>query len=272
MKSRVYPRVINSLLLLLTLFLFQVGSSYCAEQIPLLKGKVTHSHQLDPMPAEYRTGVTFQDQTFRQIPGNDWFRIPGWLAGVWTNKSGIETTTYSYDLRTKRKSTVANVLRVDPVNWAWGQQTDADAQIWHYVGAPYTSEEHLPEKKQSSFSTVYQLLPVVCTNSQFVVRYRSHYVVVEDITKKVLKSFAMEEFQSMNLLNPSRLMCESDMAQYDDSGKMTYRQKVVRFLDRYSEFSPVTQSATGQDLSTMFRQYLISVGLSNLLPVDSPSK
>lgn len=244
------------------------SSVFGAEEKPLLQGKVSHSHWLEPLPSSYRTGTSYQDDNYRQIPGNDWFRIPSWLAGVWSNKSGVETTTYYHDHKVHRKSTVPSILKIDPVNSGWGSQTDSSGQVWHYTGAPYSCTEHLSERKQNSITLVYQLIPIKCTNSQFIVRYRSHYVVVDETTKNVVKSFSVEEFQSLNMLSPNRLMCESDMAHYDENGKLYYEQKVVRFLDKVRDYSPVQTSSTGQDLKMLFRQYLNSVGLSNLAPTD----
>ncbi len=233
---------------------------------PLLLGKIRHCDHLEPVPPEARSGVYEQGMSqYRQIPGNIWFRIPYWLAGPWSNKEGTETLTYDKDLRRHQQSASVSDWKVDSTSHLWGCQTDNTGQVWHFAGVPYTSSTHLLVRGQTSYSTVYELTPVASANNQFVVRYRCHVVVVDDCKKTVLRTYGCEEIQSINLID-GRLLTESDMALYDETGRKYREHKVVRFLERDGAFAPKDRSSAGQDLAMLFGQYLISQGLSNLQP------
>lgn len=224
---------------------------------------VQHTEVLPSISADLKPGSKFNLSAVEaEGQSNEWIKLPNWMCGNW--RVGKETAVFRQDFKTNKidKQPFTYFARHD---FQYGMQKDREGGIWHYVGTPYHSkttlsqftEFHLVKSKEFtkadeqgvSFTTV---MTVIRSNS----------------SGQILESFQQESITTYTPTpEPGAIEMTASTKSFDANGKPNRQSDNVAKIKQATPFIEV-DSYQGKDMKALFREYLISKGLDNLLPAE----
>jgi hypothetical protein len=220
--------------------------------------KVPRLDVIPPVPKFLEAGATLQQNLYPK-EGNVWYRIPKFLAGHWTCSE--KTITSTINLITGRENNTPRTEQfISTINQ--GFQQDNTGQIWHFDMAPFLGHS-IQADNQTHYSYVQKIEPISCTDDKFV--RRCILIKAEVSGSDVIKtSKQFESIQAITPFGPDKIREDtiSRSIQPDGSGWRTTSTVIYNLVKPYA---PIPQSK-GRDMVEMFREYLESNGLSNLIP------
>jgi hypothetical protein len=225
---------------------------------------VQHTEVLPSVSEELRPGSKFNLSAVEaQGQSNEWIKLPNWMCGTW--RVGKETAVFRKDFKSNKvnKEPFEYFARHD---FQYGMQRDREGGIWHYIGTPYHSkttlsqftEFHLVKTKEFtkadeegvSFTTV---MTVIRSNS----------------SSQILESFQQESITAYNPTEePGAIEMTASTKSFDANGKPNRQSDNVAKIKQATPFIEV-DSYQGKDMKALFRQYLISKKMDNLLPIEN---
>jgi hypothetical protein len=228
---------------------------------PLLQGGVDHVESMPAVEPALRAGATYDAAVVDKLtPGNDWFRIPSFLAGYWkTTNSTRFYVFYSSDSSEDRQV----VQEYSAYEENFGHQVDKEGSIWHYTDVPYKTSIDKPKVKEiqivSGFESMYM------DPSKIILRHRSKRIQVDKVTQKITKSFQAECIQTYTQVDAQHFRMDASIQSYDQNGKPMNLTKRYSFATRVDPFKPVT-FFSGKNIKQLFVEYLTYRGLAYLIP------
>lgn len=222
---------------------------------------VQHTEVLPSVSAELRPGATFNLAAVEaEGQSNDWIKLPDWMCGNW--RVGKETAVFRIDFKTNKvdKQPFTYFARHD---FQYGMQRDREGGIWHYIGTPYHSKTTL-----SQF-TEYHLVKskdFTKADDQGVAFTTVMTVIRSNATSRILESFQQESITTYTPTGePGAIEMSASTKSFDANGKPRNQSDNVAKIKQASPFAEV-DTYQGKDMKALFREYLISKGLDNLLP------
>ncbi|MDR3613291.1 MAG: hypothetical protein P4L53_06980 [Candidatus Obscuribacterales bacterium] len=211
-----------------------------------------------PVPKFLQAGTTF-DQSLYPKEGNVWYRIPKFLAGHWASTE--KTIVSTVNLVTGRVNDTPKVEEfVSEINQ--GFQQDNSGQIWHFDLAPFLGHS-IGADNQTHYSYVQKMEPLSCTDNRFV--RRVILIKAEVNGSDVIKtSKQFELIQSLTPFGPDKIR-EDTISRPILQDAPGWRNTSTVIFSLVKPYVPINQNK-GRDMREMFREYLESNGLSNLVP------
>lgn len=228
--------------------------------LPKLTLEIPKLDKLPPVPKFLQAGAIFNEKEAAPIPDNVWYRIPDFAAGHWqcsektiTSSVNLLTGKGNFDVRTEEFISELH----------FGFQRDNKGAFWQFQGDPFMGHSIGPNDVVH-YSYVQLIEPISCSENRFVRRCILTKVEVND-SQLVLTSQQSELIQSLTPLGQGKLREDTLARSFDATGlpKWQNTSTVVYSMTRpYKEIN----RKDGKDMKEMFRQYLISHNMANLLP------
>lgn len=231
-------------------FLVFVAPANCAEP---LQAHIQHSHDISPVSPSLRAGSQFnQNQLPKQLSNSKWFQIPQWMAGEWRRKE-IYIKKYGALQRAQK----------DVRQHRYGYQTDAKGKIWHWVRAPY------PVVTEQANTISYFLIKnedlIRASNSKVIIKINWTTWVINKANRVISKVIQGVQVDTYKSNGEGALLAQSNVANYDQDGKLITRQNWFWKDDLMVYYEPVDQFE-GKNVKQLFIDYLIKTKRTKLIP------
>jgi hypothetical protein len=238
-----------------------------------LFGGVAHSELVPPAQTRYPTAPLSPEVPQRgtveqgvglhprsptsQNPKIVWLRMPNWMAGQWT-KQGDLTVSYT-DLRTG-VTTPMNQWTQDLTTATWGNQFDAQGNIWHGYVVPWERDG------QSNGRAVTFLIVAVKPEAMFSNQLvgRVHSLVTERLGAQIVDAFQQESLNDYILLPSGEIENHSSNRDFTNEGQPIREGMLVSRYTKVGPFVPVS-TLNGVDLLKSLNEYLRAHNMSHLV-------
>jgi hypothetical protein len=228
------------------------------------KSQPPHSDTAKSVPHYLRAGVVFNEKAYNLdgngSGGNDWYKIPAWLAG--TFKSTEVTVTSFIDLKSGRKIGLQAPKRNESMA-AWGVQKDKQGDIWQYVDLPNQNSAKTDEGIR--YSVMVEQEPVESSDSYFTVRRWQRSTIVNASTQRVERTYQTESLVTFTPLGANQFRREESVKQFDENGEPVSLQLDWSIWRRTAEFHNIFV-LQHKNMVALFREYLSNHHLSQLIP------
>jgi Na+-transporting methylmalonyl-CoA/oxaloacetate decarboxylase gamma subunit len=234
-------------------------------KVPMLKGQLEHSERVEPLDNRLKAGAQFNEGLFRNLtPNNIWVPIPHWLAGVWETRH--EVRLKSTDLITGKSSAPAVMKRHDI--WTFGMQLDKNGQVWHYLEVPsFRGVEFNEPGLGAAIEYRHEILKEFPILEQDLVgaRYRFTAISVSKATGTIIRVHQQETLWSLRPFDQNTVKAQASFKTFTRDGVPWLLSDHVTPFFKVRPFS-VMDTYHGQDMRTLFREFLISHGHPELVP------
>jgi len=232
---------------------------------PLLQGGVQHSEELPGLDDSLRPGMVYKDDALRN-PGspenNDWFLIPPWFAGE--RHTDDVLVVYRYDFITDQTSSpmLRQLERQDSIS---GFQRDSEGNIWDYKHVP--TIQHVESFPCNAVLYVKSITPLRVTPDQMVLRYEEVCITLEKRRNKIVQVQQQEQINTVTSPQPGLLRIDVSVKNFGWDGKPLRLEQSLIFAKITKPFEQI-DLFEGKEMRTLFKNYLISHQLQNLVPSD----
>ena len=226
----------------------------------VLQGGVKHQEHLDPVPSYLMSGAKFDEETMpKMTPGNNWIRIPEWMAGTWQFKIENVTDMVNY---TKEHYTPAPYTLRNEAQKIFGQQKDKAGHPWHYLKAPYSYITKL-DHGRLGYDRITSTELLSADDNQVVLKIIGTDTQVKG--KKVTLTDQAEDFNHYTPLGSDSLTVGGSAKHFDMDGQPTMDITSNMIAKRIKPFE-VIDAEDGENLKQSFIDYLKSHGQADLVP------
>lgn len=224
-----------------------------------LHGHLEHVQRLPAVSNTLRPGVRF-DQTDSQNQSNIWVRVPSWLAGIW--QVNEETAVYRENYQTGQKSSESFPFSARS-EFSYGKQQDKRGQIWHYIGVPYTSATQLSNKIEYHHVIAKDITQQ--GEDVAMVSTKAQVIRVSKTTNEIVETYQQESLTKYTKLANGTIQLESSNKVFDADGNPVSITNNRATIHRSRPFS-IVNFESGKNLKELFAQFLISQGMTILVP------
>lgn len=231
-----------------------------------LRAEIKHSQSLPPVTPTLRAGAKYDESLFpKSIPGNSWYKIPDWLAGTWEKK--YQTNEFYYNYKTGKQYRVHQKQLAEARNFR-GFQMDATGGIWEFNRAPY--KQKVDEKKTYESLLIKSVIPLELTEDKVVIREVVVRVQVDKKSGRIVNVFQSEDLNTYTPVPGKDGMVNQNFSikLFDKNGNPLMVQDSVSTQNRVEPFKP-RNSYDGKDMKGLFKNFLLSLGRSDIVPGDS---
>lgn len=230
-----------------------------AESAPL-QGGVSLEEELPAVDPGLKPGLTFNARLTESEPSNFWVQLPDWIGGSW--QISEETSTYRQNYRTGEESHDRFNFKAKS-RFAYGKQKDRLDHCWHYLGTPYTSATDFASVTEYHHVQSKELAEI--TGNTVAFKTRVTVIRVSKSTRKVTETYQQESITKYTFVSFNELDMESSTKVFSASGQAVTMTKNIAHASRVGPFLEVDQE-DGRNLKDLFRTYLLTNNLTNLLP------
>lgn len=232
-----------------------------APAVPL-QGGIEHVDILPSMDENLRKGKKFSASVLEETaePLNEWVKLPAWMCGTWSIDK--ETTVHRKDFNSNEVDNRPMSFQARQV-FHYGMQKDKEGNVWHYIGVPYNSsskltlfaEHHLVSEKKFDRSDAQ------------MVQFRSVMKVIRVSFSNISESYQQESITSYTPIEGTdkAINLKASTKIFDDAGRPWSQADNVAEVRRVKPFAEIHEYKK-RDMRKLFREFLTSNGMSNLIP------
>jgi hypothetical protein len=242
----------------------QTNASSLGQKAPL-QGGVQHSEKLPAIVDNLRPGQAYSDDLL--IPSGtkfngQWLYIPAWYAG--TRHCEEEMVFYRQDFKTGEISTpmLRQLNRQDDVS---GCQKDRNGGIWDFKEVPRI--QHLESDLVNAVLFVKEITPIFGSEDKIVIKYDEISIELNKRTNKIEQVVQQEQINSITCPKPGVLHVDVSCKAFDENGNPQRLEQCV-IISKITKPYETNDRFRGQDLRSLFRDYLMSHNLEHLVPLD----
>jgi hypothetical protein len=232
---------------------------------PILQGGVNHAEELPALEDSLRPGRVFSDDLLiaaGTATDNLWFYIPAWFAGSRHAEDCL--IVYRYDYKTG-KTTTPMQKQLNRQDSTSGYLQDKNGGIWDYHAIP--SIQHVESDLVNAILYVKKITPVMGNEERIVLKYEELSISVNKHSNKILQVLQQEQINTITSPVPGTLHMDISVKCFDFDGNPIRIEQSVMTLKMTKPFVR-KDTYNGTDLKPLFRDYLISHHLENLVPPD----
>jgi hypothetical protein len=231
------------------------------QQSQPLKIEISHSERLDPVAPELRAGAVFNEQLLPPAePGNDWYWIPYWYAGL--KHVDTETDWQDYNFQTGVTINPDRVL-LNRQDLAIGFQADRNGQVWEFKRAPYRAT--IEGQNTVSIMMVRNRDPLLVSQERVVIRLLQTAIIVDKASNRILSSGQTEQINTYFPSGPGVMTLQSSIKTFGADGSPQLQELNSGIVADRAPFQPIDYYE-GHDMRALFSNYMLSHGYGNLLP------
>jgi hypothetical protein len=228
-----------------------------------LQGGVNHAEELPGLDDALQVGKVYSDDLLLKSgtqSNNDWYYIPKWYAGV--RHADDAFIVYRYNYVTGKSSTPMQ-KQLNRQDARAGYQRDRNGGIWDYKHVP--AIQHVESDFCNAILYLRNVTPVSGSDDRLVVKYDEVSISLDKITNKILLVLQQEQINTITSPLPGVLRADVSTKAFGWDGKPTRQEQSVIISNIIKPFEPIDQFE-GKDLRPLFRDYLVSHHLENLIP------
>lgn len=230
---------------------------------PLLKGGVEHFEKMEPVPSYLKGGAKFDARELRKLtPNNYWFKIPSWLAGEW--KEGEFHITTRANLKTGSLSPPFTTHSAEIVH-RWGVQVDRSGQIWDCRQCPFNQKVVNSDGKLQGYALTTTYSASIEPDNPFRIHRVFTLTNIDQAGDRVSSSWQHDQIQTYSPQDRDTIRFESSTKVFDENGIAISQQDYWQSHRQVASFKDVN-FRDGQNLRDLFKEYLSSHGMADLLP------
>jgi hypothetical protein len=226
-----------------------------------LHGGLEHSERLAPVEPHLQAGSIFNEQALQSLqPNNEWYWIPSWYAGRKHGES--ETILRDHNFQTGQ-TVMQNRQVMNRQDLDIGFQPDRNGQVWEFKRAPYTTTV----ESNTYFTTmmVRSRDPVTVNQNVVVIRMVQTSVNVDKRSRRILKTMQQEQINTYYPSAQGVMTMQTSIRSFGADGLPLVEESGTRLVYDRAPFTPI-DSYDGRDMRLLFRDYMLSHGMSNYLP------
>jgi hypothetical protein len=232
---------------------------------PLLQGGVQHSEELPGLDESLKPGMVYKEDALLNPAApenNDWFLIPPWFAGE--RHTDDVLVVYRYDFQTDTSSSPM-LRQLERQNSISGFQRDSKGNIWDYKHVP--TIQHVESFPCDAVLYVKSITPLRVSPEQIVLRYEEVCITLEKRRNKILQVQQQEQINTVTSPQPGLLRIDVSVKNFGWDGKPLRLEQSLIFAKIIKPFEQI-DLFEGKDLRPLFKDYLVSHHLENLVPSD----
>lgn len=219
-----------------------------------LKAGIEHVERVAPVNPRLLPGQIFDERNLPPLgTTTGWYRIPNWYAGNWHRETQVISGFFGL-VKTASKSS-RNERR--------GYQRDALGGVWDYRDEPALDPVDLGSSIDLKFVQVRE--PIAITGKAVTIRYLATAVLVDKLTRQILRTCQEEDIHTWYPVSASSLRCDASQKFFDVSGLPLGNQRGYFYEQMIQPYAPVDYF-NGKDLKADFKLYLQSHGMANRIP------
>lgn len=232
---------------------------------PILQGGVEHSEQLSSLDESLKPGSVFDESVLSKpnaTANNDWFWIPDWYAGKRHTEDILIVFRHDYVTGLSTTPMQRQQERQDSVS---GHQRDRNGDIWEFKNAPFI--QHVESGLELAVLYIKSMEPISISRSQVVLRYE---VVSISYSRKghiILSVVQQEQINNLTPVQPGLIRGDVSVKAFGWDGQPQRSEQSVVFSQIIEPFHRI-DTLDGKDLRGLFKDFLISQHLENLVPDD----
>lgn len=227
--------------------------------LSLLKSE-TVSKDGEPKQVLESLTVDHYAKTQTLTKGNNWYRIPNWMAGEWLIEE--QTQSYSHNLETGAES-FESKLYMSRYQELWGELADKEGNIWKFERLPELSMVDLGEVIEAH--DVKQVEVIEISKERVKLRYRIQVSHVDKKTQAVLSSNTVESVTEYIPLAKKVMKVQATLTKLNEKGQPVEISKRHWLASRTKSFEPIFVCQSRQ-LLPLFCEFLSFNGMEYLIP------
>ena len=255
------PKLSNLLISVFWLGLLYYCAAIGAHAEPL-QGNVNISQELPPIPNELRAGAIFNEANLPPMGTNqEWRKIPIWMAGTWHRETQTNLTPFGPETKLSRSLDERQK----------GEQVDRNGAIWMHVSLPKKST--IEDDRYVEYQIETESKPILTSETQIVKRIRFIAIDVKKSNNRIARVFQKEELDTDHPEGQGAVIQDAWLTVYNERGRRLLLQHGQAHYYQIHPFAPINiDPKTGLDLRQDFKNYLLSRGLANLIPIEEPDQ
>ena len=235
----------------------------------VLQGGVNHAEEMPGLDDALQVGKVYSDDLLMNssIKGNnEWFYIPKWYAGVRHTDEAIIFYRYDYQAGKASAPMLRQLNRQDSLS---GFQRDRNGGIWDFKRVP--SIQHVESDFSNAVLYIKEITPLTGSDDRIVIKYVEVSISTDKRTNKILQVVQQEQINTITSPMPGVLRSDVSVKCFGWDGKPQRQEQSVMMANIVKPFEQIDQFQ-GEDLRPLFRDYLDSHHLENLIPTDLVQK
>ncbi|MBS1999558.1 MAG: hypothetical protein JSS86_24700 [Cyanobacteria bacterium SZAS LIN-2] len=266
MKYRPNRKTFLTPLMVLATLVCQQQTLFAAQaetETRTLKGGVEHAEELPGLDENLQVGRVYSDDLLMSPAtqeNNEWFLIPPWYAGVRHSEEAVIISRYEY---ATGRTTAPMQRQLNRQDSRSGYQVDRNGGIWDYKRVP--SIQHVESDFCNAVLYIKEIKPISGSDSQLVIKYVEVSVSYEKRSKRILQVVQQEQINTITSPSPGTLRVDISVKSYGWDGKPNRQEQSVIIATMVEPFKKIDEYE-GRDLKALFRDYLVSHNLQNLVP------
>jgi hypothetical protein len=240
-----------------------------ASQTKVLQGGVNHAEELPGLDDALQVGQVYSDDLLLKGStqgNNDWFYIPPWYGGVRHAEDAM--IIYRYDYQTGSSSSPMQ-RQLNRQNSRSGYQRDRNGGIWDYKHVP--TIQHVESDLCNAVLYLKRVTPISGSDDRIVIKYDEVSISLDKRSNKILDVVQQEQINTTTSPMPGVLRIDVSVKCFGWDGKPKRQEQSVMMANIVKPFEQIDQFE-GKDLRPLFRDYLMSHHLENLVPLDLEKK
>ncbi len=232
---------------------------------PILQGGVKHAEELPSLEDSLRPGGIFSDELLMKdgAPTNNlWFYIPAWFAGTRHVDDAMIVSRFDFKTGEQTEPMLKQLNRQDSTS---GYQKDRKGGIWDYKRLP--TIQHVESDLVNAVLYVKEITPLKGDEDQLVIKYQEISISLNKRNNKILNVVQQEQINTITCAQPGLLRIDVSVKSFGWDGSP---QRLEQSVMMSKVIKPFEQKDTykGIELRPLFRDYLISHNLKELVPED----
>jgi hypothetical protein len=234
------------------------------QKAPLVGG-VKHSESLPALADDLRPGKAYRDDLLIS-PGarlqGQWLYVPSWYAGTRHCEEAIILYRQNFVTGETSSPMTRQVNRQDDTV---GCQKDRNGGIWDFKEIPLI--QHVESDRVNAVLYVKKVTPLFGAEDKIVIRYDEISIELSKRTNKIVSIVQQEQINTITSPSPGVLRADISVKAFDETGTPQRLEQSV-IIEKTTRPYERKDSYHGQDIRPSFKDYLISHGLENLVPLD----
>ena len=236
-----------------------------APRKPLLQGGVKHAEELPGLEDSLMPGKVFSDDLLMKAGtqmNNVWFYIPSWYAG--TRHVDDAMIVSRFDFRTG-ESTEPMLKQLNRQDSTSGYQKDKNGGIWDFKRLP--TIQHVESDLVNAVLFVKEITPLKGDEDRLVIKYVEISISLNKRNNKIVNVVQQEQINTITCAQPGLLRIDVSVKSFGWDGTPQRLEQSVMMSKLVKPFEQ-KDSYKGVELRPLFKEYLISHNLENLVPDD----
>ena len=222
----------------------------------LIKGQISMSDKLGPLPPNIRVGKKYNDNILPQMKNSQtWICIPSWMAGTFHRETQVYYSQHG----------PASILSRSVNDKQSGQQLDKRGQVWNHTSLPTIARIELSKYDEVQIITASE--PISIKSHEVITLKRATTIDINKKTSKIARIEMKEQLLFLTPMASGKIFVDAYIRTFKQNGKKDKSQHSQTEYTLLRLFHPLdVDPETGLNLKQDLKNYLIAHQLDYLIP------